>query len=699
MPKPSPPSRENKMPRDIPVGNGQVLINFDSRYQMRDFHYPQVGGENQSAGHPFRFGVWVDGSFSWVHGDDWERSLIYLEDSLVTEVTLKNASLQIEITCSDCVDFHENIYIKRVRITNTAGTPRNFRVFFAQDFHISDFDLGDTASYFPQMNAIIHYKGKRYFLVNARKEDGSGIDDYATGFKEMPGREGTWRDAEDGVLGKGPISQGSVDSVIGVHTEIDAGATSEIYHWICCGTNYHEVTQADQIVREKGPETLLNRTSAYWKLWANKDGYDFADLPDSIVNLYKRSLLILRTQIDNGGAIIAANDTDITQFNRDTYSYMWPRDGALVAHALDLAGHNSISLAFFQFCLPLLTKEGFFLHKYNPDGSVGSSWLPWISEGHDQLPIQEDESALVLWALWKHFDRYRDVENIKPFYRDLIIRIANFLVDYIDEKTGLPDESYDLWEERRGIHSWTVGTVYGGLIAAANFADAFGETWQSERFRDAARKILAAADEHLYRPDLGRFVRMLSYDEAGIISADVNIDASISGLIFFGMYDAHDPRIVSTMQQIYDRLWIKTDVGGLARYENDYYHQVSQDVGNVPGNPWSICTLWIAQYFIESASTEEELNRALPTMEWVANHALPSGVLAEQVDPYSHAPLSVSPLTWSHAGFVTTVVEYLDKKSKLELCPECGQPLFTREGTKLKLMRDHKQMHETPIIN
>ena len=54
-----------------------------------------------------------------------------------------------------------------------------------------------------------------------------------------------------------------------------------------------------------------------------------------ITRFYRRSLLVLRTQIDNGGAILAANDSDVLQYNRDSYSYLWPRDGALVAHALD----------------------------------------------------------------------------------------------------------------------------------------------------------------------------------------------------------------------------------------------------------------------------------------------------------------------------------------------------------------------------
>jgi GH15 family glucan-1,4-alpha-glucosidase len=39
--------------------------------------------------------------------------------------------------------------------------------------------------------------------------------------------------------------------------------------------------------------------------------------------------------------------------------------------------------------------------------------------------------------------------------------------------------------------------------------------------------------------------------------------------------------------------------------------------------------------------------------------------LAEQVHPYTHAPLSVSPLTWSHATVVMTVREYLAKRAAL----------------------------------
>jgi len=53
-------------------------------------------------------------------------------------------------------------------------------------------------------------------------------------------------------------------------------------------------------------------------------------------------------------------------------------------------------------------------------------------------------------------------------------------------------------------------------------------------------------------------------------------------------------------------------------------------------------------------------------LQWVCRCALPSGVLAEQVNPYNRNPLSVSPLTWSHAALVIAVREYLDKYSQLQ---------------------------------
>lgn len=81
-------------------------------------------------------------------------------------------------------------------------------------------------------------------------------------------------------------------------------------------------------------------------------------------------------------------------------------------------------------------------------------------------PIQEDETALVLFALWQDYVRHGDIELPQSLYRDLIRRSARFMSSYIEADLNLPKPSYDLWEERYGIYTFTASAVYGGLIAA-----------------------------------------------------------------------------------------------------------------------------------------------------------------------------------------------------------------------------------------
>ena len=116
---------------------------------------------------------------------------------------------------------------------------------------------------------------------------------------------------------------------------------------------------------------------------------------------------------------------------------------------------------------------------------------------------------------------------------------------------------------------------------------------------------------------------------------------------------------------MHQKLWIKTQVGGMSRYENDSYHQVSSDIDRVPGNPWFICTLWLAQWKIAIADKREDLESGLELLRWTTSHTLESGVMAEQVHPHTNAPLSVSPLTWSHATYISTVLEYNRKSREL----------------------------------
>lgn len=651
------------MPRDLPVGNGRVLINFDKQYQLRDIYYPHVGQENQTRGHVNHFGVWADGEFSWV-GEDWQIQRHYMKETLVTEVVLRNDRLGLELTCHDVVDYTEDIYVRQVRVKDLRGQQRQVRLFFHHDFHISEYEVGDTAYYHPPTESVVHYKKYRWFLISGSSPNKVGIDGWSCGNKEVNACEGTWRDAEDGELSGNPISQGSVDSTVRVSLSVPANGEETAHYWMCFGKSFEDVHKLNSIVKESGAHCFIPRNQNYWRLWVNPEPIDFQGLPSKIVELYKRSLLVIRTQIDDDGAIIAANDWDIAQFARDTYSYMWPRDGALVAYALSRAGYRDLVERFFNFCHSVIKPEGYLLHKYNPDKSLASSWHPWVRDGKYDLPIQEDETALVIWSMWQSFRKFRNVEFMRPLFGTLLKSAADFLVSFRDEKTKLPLPSHDLWEERYGVHLFTVCSVIAGLQAAANFAHALGEMDDYHHYSRVAEEVQSAMVKYMWSEEHGRFCRMATRT-ADAYDLDMTIDAAMYAIFAFSGLSVFDTKVKDTMKAVRERLWVKTDVGGVARYENDYYHQVSQDIGNVPGNPWFICTIWLANYGISSAKEPEDLKEPVKLLEWVADHALPSGVLAEQVNPYTNEPLSVSPLTWSHAAFVTAVHEYLDKRKTL----------------------------------
>ena len=212
------------MPRSLVVGNGNVLVGFDANYSVRDIYFPRVGDANQTMGNICRTGFFIDGRFAWLDNPAWDRKLGYVEDSLVTDVTLTHPALGITVKFADYVDLARNWFIRNVEVTSPAGFKVG-RAFFHYDWYIEGSDIGNTVAFDPRHRGVIAYKGNRYFLVGGQTAGAEfGIDTWANG-KKGNGLDGTWRDAEDGVLGRNPIEQGSVDCTVGF--ELGPGAAGE----------------------------------------------------------------------------------------------------------------------------------------------------------------------------------------------------------------------------------------------------------------------------------------------------------------------------------------------------------------------------------------------------------------------------------------------------------------------------------------
>jgi len=653
------------MARPLVFGNGSVTVGLDKYALIRNYCYPYVGKEDHVKGHHHRIGFWVDGDVRWLHEDQgWKGSPKYRKDTLVGDSVFVNPDLGIEVTLVDAVHYEKNIYFRKIIVKNLKNKKRKVKLFLNQHFHIAGDNVGDTAFYEPYNKCIVSYKGHRYFLINGchGKE---GISQYATGAADEGDKIGTWVDGNDGSLSGNPIEHGSVDSTIGFDFDVAPNGSETVHYWICTGKKMGEVRRLNDFVIQKTADKLIEDTARYWNKWVNRPKFDFYGLDDAIVDLFKRSLLIVRTHTNSNGAIMAAIDSDIMDKKQDTYNYMWPRDGALISRSLDKSGYTEMTDEFFEFCAEMVSNEGYLFHKYLPDKSVGSSWHPWIHEGQIQLPIQEDETALVLDALWKKFKRYKNEKLVGSLYPTFIKKAADFLVSYRDQTTKLPKPTYDLWEEKLGIHTFTCCTVYAGLMAAHNLANSFRKRKDAVTYLNAANEVKEAILTHLYNPKTKIFVKRL-YWENGQLKKDNTIDISTAyGLFEFNVLDIDDPRMEDTMNKTMSELYSQGKTGGVLRYKNDYYFRTREDSD---GNPWFIATLWLAEYHIAKARTFEDLKPAIDIFNWVVKNSFESGALSEQLNPDTGEPLSVSPLTWSHAGFIIAIIKYLDKLKKLGVC-------------------------------
>ena len=654
------------MSRAVTIGNGSLLVGLDYRGQVRDLYFPHVGEANHVSGASgnfvHRIGVFVNGELAWLDSEDWVVTIGASEQTSTGTLTATNEKLQVVLESHDAVHNEENVFLRNFRVTNTSSEEREIKLFLSQQFRISESRRGDTAFYDPRVKAIVHYKGNTTFLVNAFVE-GKQFTEYNIGLFGIEGKEGTYMDAIDGQLEKNPIEHGSVDSVIGLTTVLAPQASAEMYYWVVCGKTIPDVHALDEYVLEETPERLLNSTEAYWRAWLEKEPRNLSILPAPLRTLYNRSLIIMRVHTDNGGGIIASSDTDMLHHGRDTYSYVWPRDAAVIATALDISGYHDVATRFFTFVSNCIEPGGYLMHKYRSDGVLGSSWHPWMQHGVPHLPIQEDETAATIYALWKHYERCRDIEFIESLYNPFIEPAARFMCEYIEPTTGLPQASYDLWEEKYGTSTYTAASVYAALMAASRFAMMLGKEDDSRTYQAVAQRMQTAIGTVLFDESLGMFVKHVLHSADGDLTFDRTIDtSSFYGLIAFDVFDIDDPKITKAAKTVQDKLQVHANSKGYIRYENDGYYRMSD--ADTP-NPWVITTLWMAQYLIKKATKLPHLKEPLDLLNWTCSHATTGGVLAEQMHPNTRVHLSTAPLTWSHAEYVLTVDAYLKKVAEL----------------------------------
>lgn len=642
------------MARPIVLSNGELHVGLNKFGLVHDFYFPYVGLENHSAGTKLRhkIGVWVDGVISWLDDENqWALSFRYPHTALIGHTLAKNEQLGIILEFDDCVDSDLSLFMRNVHVVNLSDQPREIRLFMHQAFAIGDSRSNtDTAQYLPDSNAILHYRGRRAFVIS-----GSNFDQFSIGLFGIEGHEGSFRDADDGELSMNNVEHGRVDSVLRFKFDVAAKSSERTHYWIAAGMSTREALYVHKQIQDDGLDKRLHSTAKWWHDWLQPVLNIVEKLPAEHRELFVQSVMIMKSQMDKRGAIMASTDSALLNYSRDNYAYSWPRDGGYTIWPLIRLGYYDEAYRFFDFCKRGMHPSGYLMQKYRADGALGSSWHTYVHGDITAPPIQEDETALVVYVFVQFYELTKDSSLIKDFYQSMIRPMADFLVEYVDGASGLPKPSYDLWEQDFLTTTYTTSVTYGALVAASDLATVAGDESSAVKWRSAADDIQMAAHKHLYNESRQVFYHGIHVENGQIVPHERLDTSSVFGPFIYALFDRSGHEVKSAVATMKETFRVSAETPALPRYEDDDYRRSNP---SSIGNWWNITSLWLAQY--AHATGDTALRDQI--LAWVHSHALNTGMISEQIDPATNDNVSPAPLTWSQAEYVSTMLDMIGEK-------------------------------------
>ena len=639
------------MARPVVLSNGQLFVGLDENGLVHDFYYPYVGLDNltNARNSHHKIGVWVDGEFHWVDDGSFQISVDFETRALISTITMHSQALQLKLECKDFIDPEYNALIRRIKITNELDRERDIRLFMHQVFQISRAGRADTALYVPDDNYILDYKGRCCLLIAGRQSGDGDFDQFAIGNYNIEGKAGTFKDAEDGELSGNAVEHGGVDSVLRFQKTVSGQSSFDVDYWVVVADSQSDAQVVHTHIKYYSLEDRLQKARESWAEWLEPANPKIQQLAEQDRDEVTKSLLVIKAHCDDRGSILASGDSSIFNYGRDYYCYCWPRDAAYAIWPLIRFGIYGEVRNLFDFARSTMHRDGYLMHKYQPDRAIGSTWHPLLHGRHKELAIQEDETAMIIFMLGEYYQASGDKTLIEGFFENFIAPCASFMADFVDEATGLPHASYDLWEQKFLTTTYTTCTVIAALETAVDLAGVLGRESDADHWQATADRMTEALQK-LYHPD-GYFRKGFLLQEDGTLQYDDTLDvSSMYGPLVFAELDLDDERLISTFQKITERLMNTSPIGGVIRYPGDsYFLGKSQYLGN----PWIVCTLWAAQYY----NCQNEIDKARNLLDWAYSRRLPSGILSEQFDPENGEDISVAPLVWSHAEFINTALD------------------------------------------
>jgi glucoamylase len=242
-------------------------------------------------------------------------------------------------------------------------------------------------------------------------------------------------------------------------------------------------------------------------------------------------------------------------------------------------------------------------------------------------------------------------------------------LEYISHHWKEP--SFDIWEEVKGTHFYTLMVIRRALLEGTVIANHVGDAGAAKWYHSQAKEIEHEL-QNFWDPEKGYITATINRVE-GLDYKISNLDISVLlGLLHGNMNDGffswNHPHVKATVKKIMtafkDLYPINQhrDIPGLAlgRYPEDRYGGNNFD----GGNPWPLCTLAFAEVLYEYANLVKhhgQLSLALQVsrqadqfVERVKYHSYADDALDEQIDRHTGYMTSARDLTWNYAALLTT---------------------------------------------
>ncbi len=220
------------------------------------------------------------------------------------------------------------------------------------------------------------------------------------------------------------------------------------------------------------------------------------------------------------------------------------------------------------------------------------------------------------------------------------------------------DAGFDIWEEEKGLHYYTLRAAAQALAAGAEWFEQRGEQLEAAACRAAAIASTSTLDG-FWREDL-QFYKSRILEAHAPSAKELDISVIFAAIHAGGDAASHsvrDPRMHATLarlEALFDAEYAINKNRGAARgpamgrYAGDVYYS---------GGAYYFSTLAAAEFCYRAAAhspaMQELIERGDAFLQTVRLYTPPSGELSEQFDQHSGVQRSARELAWSYAAFIS----------------------------------------------